>query len=110
MPISYHETSTKTNPTDREGTPELDGSPNKISESILKCLMNIFLRLSSMKNRTSTESLPSQLEAYSFDPYNLCSMFGERDTGPYKHLVAIEATSIDPNRTTISVFLVQRLK
>lgn len=110
MQISDHATTTKTTRVNQEATSPLDGSPNKISESILKCLMNIYMRLSSMKNRTSTENLPSQSVAYSFDPYNLCSMFGKRDIGPYKNLMAIEATSIDPNRTTISVFLVQRLK
>ncbi|KAL0314813.1 UNVERIFIED_CONTAM: hypothetical protein Sangu_2325700 [Sesamum angustifolium] len=44
------------------------------------------------------------------DPYSICSKFGKRDIGPYKHLFAIEATSINPNKTTISVFLVQRLR
>ncbi|XP_057765945.1 uncharacterized protein LOC130986531 [Salvia miltiorrhiza] len=110
MHILNHATTTKTTPANQEATSPVDGSPNKISESILKCLMNIYLRLSSMKNRTSTESLPSQSAAYSFDPYNLCSMFGKRDIGPYKHLMSIDVASIDPNRTTISVFLVQRLK
>lgn len=44
------------------------------------------------------------------DPYDICSEFGERDIGAYAHLFAVEATSINPNRTTISVFLVRRLK
>ncbi|KAL1539214.1 hypothetical protein AAHA92_27863 [Salvia divinorum] len=110
MQLLDHATTPKMTPANLEATSPVDGSPNKISESILKCLINIYLRLSSMKNRNSTESLPSQSVAYSFDPYNLCSMFGKRDIGPYKHLMTIEAASIDPNRTTISVFLVQRLK
>ena len=110
MQLLDQATTPKTTPANLEATSPVDGSPNKISESILKCLINIYLRLSSMKNRNSTESLPSQTVAYSFDPYNLCSMFGKRDIGPYKHLMTIEAASIDPNRTTISVFLVQRLK
>lgn len=110
MRLLDHETTAQTNPANQETTSPMDGSPNKISESILKCLMNIFLRMSSMKNRASTESLPSPSVAYSFDSYDLCSLFENRDIGPYKHLVAIEATSIDPNRTTISVFLVQRLR
>ncbi|KAH6778874.1 hypothetical protein C2S52_010111 [Perilla frutescens var. hirtella] len=110
MRILDHETTAERNLANQEATSPMDGSPNKISESILKCLMNIFMRMSSMKNRSSTETLPSQSVACSFDPYDLCSMFENRDIGPYKHLVAIEATSIDPNRTTISVFLVQRLR
>lgn len=111
MRLFDHETAAEANPANQEATSPMDGSPNKISESILKCLMNIFLRMSSTKNRTSTETLPtSQSVAYSFDPYNICSLFEKRDVGPYEHLVAIDVTSIDPNRTTISVFLVQRLK
>lgn len=114
-----HDTSAETNPANQEAISPVDGSPNKISESILKCLMKIFLGMSSVKNGSSTESLPSQSVPNSFeslayaeynDPYNLCSKFGKRDIGPYKHLLAIEAISIDPNRTTIAVFLVQRLK
>ncbi|GFQ00177.1 hypothetical protein PHJA_002161700 [Phtheirospermum japonicum] len=105
---------------DHEGSEKIssvDDCPNKISESILKCLMNIFLRMSSNKSRTSVETLPS-LCLLNFsenlvefkDPYSICSKFGKRDIGPYKHLFAIEATSINPNKTTISVFLVQRLR
>lgn len=44
------------------------------------------------------------------DPYGICSEFGRRDIGPYKHLVAVEALSINPTRKTNSVFLVRRLK
>ncbi|KAL3840372.1 hypothetical protein ACJIZ3_024963 [Penstemon smallii] len=94
----------------------VDNSPNKISESIVKCLMNIFLRMSSKKGRSSSsstmETIPSTLDFTDLkhDPYNICSKFGKRDIGSYKNLIAIEAVSINPNRTTISVFLVQRLK
>ncbi|GFY95914.1 ternary complex factor MIP1 leucine-zipper protein [Actinidia rufa] len=68
-----------------------DENPNKISENILKCL--------------------STFEATEFrDPYGICSEFGKRDIGPYKNLYMVEAASINPNRTTDSVFLVRRLK
>ncbi|XP_009607739.1 uncharacterized protein [Nicotiana tomentosiformis] len=91
-------------------------SPNTISENILKCLLNIFLRMSSKKSRSTTDTLPSltgynSCEKKEFgDPYGICSRFERRDIGPYKHLYAVEASSINPNRTTISVFLVRRLK
>lgn len=99
----------------------LDGDecPNKISETILKCLSSIFLRMSSSKNRATTDTLPSlsaltsceSFDAEVFkDPYGICSEFGKRDVGPYKHLFAIETTSINSNRKTNSVFLVRRLK
>ncbi|KAL6982841.1 hypothetical protein U1Q18_016235 [Sarracenia purpurea var. burkii] len=99
----------------------LSGSenPNKISENIVKCLSSIFLRMSSSKNRATTDTLPSlsaltsreSWEATEFkDPYGISSEFGNRDVGPYKHLFAIEASSINPNQTTNSMFLVRRLK
>ncbi|KAA8528567.1 hypothetical protein F0562_035922 [Nyssa sinensis] len=96
-----------------------DDSPNKISENILNCLSSIFLRMSSLKNRKTTETLPSlsalasceSIEASEFkDPYGICLEFGKRDIGPYKHFFAIEPRSINPNRTTNAVFLVRRLK
>lgn len=96
-----------------------DDNPNKISESILKCLMNIFIRMSSIRSKSMAGTLPSLSgltscesfeEADYKDPYDISSEFGKRDIGPYKHLFAIEATLINPNRTTKSVFLVHRLK
>ncbi|KAK4722816.1 hypothetical protein R3W88_013049 [Solanum pinnatisectum] len=102
---------------DRKPSP--DESPNTISENILKCLSNIFLRMSSRKGRTTVDTLPSltgynsceSIEKKEFgDPYGICSKFERRDIGPYKHLYAVEASSVNPNRTTISVFLVRRLK
>ncbi|XP_027149812.1 uncharacterized protein LOC113754229 isoform X1 [Coffea eugenioides] len=94
-------------------------NPNKISESILKCLLSIFLRMNSKRTGSIADSLPSLstlsscegFEDADFkDPYGICSDFGKRDIGPYKHLFAIEASSINPNRTTVSVFLLHRLK
>lgn len=88
-----------------------DDNPNKISESIVKCLLVIFFRMSSKKSRSSTETLSSLSMASEFsDPYRICSKFGKRDIGPYKHLFAVEAASINPNKSNISVFLVRRLK
>ncbi|KAK4434459.1 hypothetical protein Salat_0608700 [Sesamum alatum] len=117
--VMDHESSEERNPVKREAISPLDDSPNKISESILTCLMKIFLRMSSKRNSSTTETLPAvpvlhSLDSLAYaecnDPYDLCSKFGKRNIGPYKHLVSIEASSINLNRTTISVFLVQRLK
>ncbi|VVA24788.1 PREDICTED: mRNAion factor [Prunus dulcis] len=94
-----------------------DESPNKISENILKCLSSILMRMSSAKG--TAESLPSfsTLAAQennepkeSWDPYAICSEFGRRDIGPYKQLHAIEAETINPNRTANALFLLRRLK
>ncbi|KAG9150354.1 hypothetical protein Leryth_014542 [Lithospermum erythrorhizon] len=87
-----------------------DDNPNKVSENILKCLLNIFSRMSS-KRSMSIADTTSLLSGENFkDPYGICSEFGRRDIGPYRDLIVIEATSINPNRTTLSVFLVHRLK
>ncbi|KAG8632571.1 uncharacterized protein LOC110605969 isoform X1 [Manihot esculenta] len=96
-----------------------DENPNKISEDILKCLSSIFLRMSTTKSRRTAENLPflSTLvsegngdETEYRDPYGICSQFWKRDIGPYKHLFAIDAGTINPNRTSNSLFLLHRLK
>ncbi|KAI8013490.1 hypothetical protein LOK49_LG05G03512 [Camellia lanceoleosa] len=117
--VTDHESAEATTPIIRDERLSGDDSPNKISENILKCLSNIFLRMSSSKSRATADTLPSlsaltsrdNSEATEFkDPYGICLEFGKRDIGPYKNLLAIEATSIKPNRRTNSVFLVRRLK
>ncbi|PIA56354.1 hypothetical protein AQUCO_00700583v1 [Aquilegia coerulea] len=95
-------------------------SPNKISEDILRCLSSILLRMSSPKNRGVESELSASLsrlptcgnceETEFWDPYNICKDFGERDIGPYKHLLAIDVSSIDTSRRTSSFFLITRLK
>ncbi|XP_048227069.1 uncharacterized protein LOC8260867 isoform X2 [Ricinus communis] len=94
-------------------------NPNKISEDIVKCLSNIFLRMSSRKTRRTADnlsflsSLVSQENGEEIecrDPYSICSEVGKKDIGPYKHLFAIEAGTINPNRTSNSLFLLHRLK
>ncbi|KAH7847360.1 hypothetical protein Vadar_025231 [Vaccinium darrowii] len=96
-----------------------DENPNKISEDIVRCLSSILLRLSSSKDRATSDTLPSLsvlnsggiLEATGFkDLYGIGSVFGRRDIGPYKHLLAVEALSINPTRKTNSAFLIRRLK
>ncbi|KAF5740706.1 hypothetical protein HS088_TW11G00783 [Tripterygium wilfordii] len=96
-----------------------DDSPNKISENIVKCLSKIFLRMSPAKNGSIAENLAflsSSLSQASCeeiehrDPYGICSKFGQRDIGPYKKICAVEGGSINPNRTSNSLFLRRRLK
>ncbi|XAR61851.1 hypothetical protein NMG60_11016383 [Bertholletia excelsa] len=117
--ITDHKSAEAAAPIVRDEKLSGDNSPNRISENILKCLSSIFLRMSSSKNRATVDTLPSLLSLVSHessvarefkDPYGICSNFDKRDIGPYKHLFAIEATSINPNRTSHSLFLVRRLK
>ncbi|PSR99743.1 Hepatoma-derived growth factor-related protein like [Actinidia chinensis var. chinensis] len=116
--VTRNEKPEATTPVIRDERLSGDDSPNKISENILKCLSSIFLRMSTSKTRATEDTLPSlsaltsceNCEAIFKDPYGICSEFGKRDIGPYKHLFAIELASISSNRTTNSVFLVRRLK
>ncbi|XP_057974897.1 uncharacterized protein LOC131162443 [Malania oleifera] len=96
-----------------------DDGPNKISESILKCLSSIFLRMSKLKSKSAAEFLPPLSALASLetckemgfrDPYGVCLEFGKRDIGHYKHLFAIEAGSVNLNQTSNSLFLIRRLK
>ncbi|GFS33184.1 ternary complex factor MIP1 leucine-zipper protein [Actinidia rufa] len=115
--VTRNEKPEATTPVIRDERLSGDDSPNKISENILKCLSSIFLRMSTSKTRATEDTLPSlsaltsceNCEAIFKDPYGICSEFGKRDIGPYKHLFAIELASISSNRTTNSVFLVRRL-
>ena len=86
----------------------------------MKCLSNIFLRMSTLKEKvvesdTTTPPLAfasneSNGEAEFLDPYGICSEFGARNIGPYKHLCDIQASSVDINRKTNALFLIHRLK
>ncbi|KAF5201029.1 ternary complex factor MIP1 leucine-zipper protein (Protein of unknown function, DUF547), partial [Thalictrum thalictroides] len=105
---------------DERVSEEESSSPNNISEEILRCLSSILLRMSSSKNRGVESELSTSLsglapygsceETEFRDPYNICKIFGERDIGPYKHLIAIDGSSIDTSRRTSSFFLITRLK
>lgn len=106
------------NPSAREKPPG-DESPNTISENLVKCLSNILLRMSSVKNTGPANDAPSlraqktrnSVEGTEYwDPYGICSEFGKRDIGPYRQLCSVEAESFNPKRTANSLFLLSRLK
>ncbi|KAJ6815948.1 uncharacterized protein M6B38_334495 [Iris pallida] len=89
------------------------GAPNKLSEDTLKCLLSIFSRMSSQRNSTAeleASSPPSVSGSCEGDPYGICSEFGRRDIGHYKHFASVEPSSIDSNSTMASSFLNRRLK
>ncbi|XP_064954586.1 uncharacterized protein LOC135617926 isoform X4 [Musa acuminata AAA Group] len=101
----------------KEATLCESSGPNKLSEDILKCLMNIFSRMSSPGNtKELLETSPvsycsaSLEETDSLDPYGICAEFGKRDIGPYKHLRAVEASSKFPNLLSSCSFFTCRLK
>lgn len=91
-----------------ERVQEADSSPNRISENIVRCLSGILLRMSTLKDKVVESELNGVTEFW--DPYEIGLEIKNKDVGPYKHLFAIDATSIDINRKTSSLFLIQRLK
>ncbi|XP_038990116.1 uncharacterized protein LOC103712010 isoform X2 [Phoenix dactylifera] len=101
-----------------EATSDESGSPNKLSEDVLTCLISIFSRMSSPKNTVEEQEMSpcvsgsseSSEDAGFRDPYGICLEFGRRDIGPYKHCRAAEASSIDPNVVTGAPLLTRRLK
>ncbi|XP_044485747.1 uncharacterized protein LOC123211152 isoform X2 [Mangifera indica] len=87
---------------------EVESSPNKLSEDILRCLCSIFVRISTLKDKVVDSGESSG--GSNWDPYGIHSEVSHGDVGPYKNLYAIEASSIDLNRTTNALFLIHRLK
>ncbi|XP_028760471.1 uncharacterized protein LOC114735720 isoform X3 [Neltuma alba] len=79
---------------------EVDMTPNGISEDIVKCLCNIFIRICTSKDRLGELS----------DPYGINFQSEKRDIGPYKNLCEVKASTVDFNRTTNALFLIHRLE
>ncbi|KDO79292.1 hypothetical protein CISIN_1g008059mg [Citrus sinensis] len=88
---------------------DADSTPNKVSEDTVRCLSSIFVRISTLKDKV-VDSHGSYGENQFWDPYGTRSELWNIDIGPYKHHCAIEASSVDLNRTTNALFLIHRLK
>lgn len=96
---------------------EVDSTPNRISEDIVKCLCRIFVRVGTFKEKLGESKTPlSSTSACSkgkdqlCDPYGICSESKMRDIGTYNSLCEIKASNVDLNRTRYVVFLIHRLK
>nr|XP_043639511.1 uncharacterized protein LOC122610601 [Erigeron canadensis] len=93
-----------------------DDSPNKISESTLKCLMFVFARMNTTSTLKISEMLPSIESCENpwamdfMDPYDIFYEFENTDIGPYKYIYEVKAATSNANQITISVLLAQRLK
>ncbi|THU70311.1 hypothetical protein C4D60_Mb08t23660 [Musa balbisiana] len=104
--------------TTSESTLHEPNGPNKLSEDILKCLMDVFSRMSSPGNtKEHMETSPSVSgssgsleESDSIDPYGICAEFGRRDIGPYKLFQAVEASLNVRDLLMGCPFLTSRLK
>ncbi|KAK7309224.1 hypothetical protein RJT34_05776 [Clitoria ternatea] len=99
---------------------EVDSTPNRISEDIVKCLCSIFGRIGTFKDKSGESKSPSSSTS-SFspcskekdqlcDPYGICSESKVRDIGTYSSLCEIKASNVDLNRTRNALFLIHRLE
>lgn len=88
--------------------------PNKLSEDILKCLMNIFLSIKSSDDMETSSSSSGSCENIvgmeSRDPYDICAEFGKRDIGPYKHFRSVDVSSNSQKLLMALSFFKHRLK
>lgn len=80
---------------------EIDSTPNRVSEDLVKCLSSIFVRFGAFKDKEKDQLC---------DPYGICSESKTREVGPYKNLCEVKVSTVELNRTTNAVFLVHRLK
>ncbi|KAI4314947.1 hypothetical protein L6164_027804 [Bauhinia variegata] len=101
---------------------EVDSTPNRVSEDIVKCLCSIFVRIGTSKDKLGEpKTMPScsasvlkqcnkEKELHEYDPYGVFSELEKRDIGPYKNLCEVKASTVDLNRTTDAMFLIHRRK
>ncbi|KAK2372709.1 hypothetical protein QL285_073819 [Trifolium repens] len=85
---------------------EVDSTPNRVSEDIVKCLCSIFMRIGTFKDNlgdSKTKTTPR-------DPYGICSVSKTKDIGAYNSFWEIDASTADFNRMKNSAFLINRLK
>ncbi|XP_020216154.1 uncharacterized protein LOC109799911 isoform X2 [Cajanus cajan] len=96
---------------------EVDSTPNRISEDIVKCLCRIFVRIGTFKDKLGESKTPSSSKSACSkendqfcDPYGICSKSKMRDIGTYSSLCEIKASNVDLNRARNVAFLMHRLK
>ncbi|KAI0499086.1 hypothetical protein KFK09_019987 [Dendrobium nobile] len=104
---------------DRVACEEANGA-NKLSEEILRCLLQIFTSISLPKDTVAVESEmcpsvsgscdSSYQDVYFLDPYDICKLLGQRDIGPYKLLREVDSSSSDVNLKSKFSFLTRKLK
>ncbi|KAK2357166.1 hypothetical protein QL285_094465 [Trifolium repens] len=119
--LSEHERahSSLNSPTENKVS-EIDSTPNRVSEDLVKCLSNIFVRIGTSKDKFVESKTPStsgssfnqcSKEKDQFcDPYDICSESKTREVGPYKNLCEVKGSTVDLNRKNNAMFLIHRLK
>ncbi|XP_020221023.1 uncharacterized protein LOC109803760 isoform X1 [Cajanus cajan] len=118
--LADHERAQSSSSSSDDKVSEVDSTPNRVSEDIVKCLCSIFVRIGTSKDKIGESRTPSR-SASVFnqcikekdqlcDPYGICSESKTREVGPYKNLCEVKGSTVDLNRTTNAVFLIHRLK
>lgn len=118
--LADHERAQSSSSSSDDKVSEVDSTPNRISEDIVKCLSSIFVRIGTSKDKIGEAKTPSR-SALAFnqfgkekdqfcDPYGICSESKTTEVGPYKRLCEVKASTVDLNRASNAVFLIHRLK
>ncbi|KAL2333582.1 hypothetical protein Fmac_014795 [Flemingia macrophylla] len=118
--LADHERAQSSSSSSDDKVLEVDSTPNRVSEDIVRCLCSIFVRIGTPKDKNGESTTPS-LSASVFnqcskekdqlcDPYGICSESKTREVGPYKNLCEVKGSAVDLNRTTNAVFLIHKLK
>ncbi|KAK7263112.1 hypothetical protein RJT34_30697 [Clitoria ternatea] len=118
--LADHERAQSSSSSSDDKVSEVDSTPNRVSEDIVKCLCNIFVRIGTSKDKFGEPKTPSR-STFAFnqcnkekdqlcDPYGICSESITTDIGPYKIFCEVQASTVDLNRTTNAMFLIHRLK
>ncbi|XP_027192143.1 uncharacterized protein [Cicer arietinum] len=112
--ISDHERAkSSSNSSTNDKVSEVDSTPNRVSEDLVKCLCNIFMRIGTSKDKfvePKTPSCSKEKKGQLCDPYDICSESKTREVGPYKNLCEVKGSTFDLNRKTNAMFLIHRLK
>ncbi|KAG4973245.1 hypothetical protein JHK87_030066 [Glycine soja] len=87
---------------------EVDRTPNRISEDIVKCLCRIFVRIGTFKEKLGESKTPLSSTSACSKGKDHCSESKMRDIGTYNSLCEIKASNVDLNRTRYVVFLIHR--
>ncbi|XP_047155351.1 uncharacterized protein LOC124826556 isoform X2 [Vigna umbellata] len=118
--LADHERAQSSSSSSDDKVSEVDITPNRVSEDIVRCLSSIFVRIGTSKDKIGEAKTPSR-SASAFnqfskekdqlcDPYGICPESKTREVGPYKRLCEVKASTVDMNRASNAVFLIQRLR
>uniref|UniRef100_A0A7N0UM35 Ternary complex factor MIP1 leucine-zipper domain-containing protein n=1 Tax=Kalanchoe fedtschenkoi TaxID=63787 RepID=A0A7N0UM35_KALFE len=111
--LTNHEGAQHSSSASDEKTLPFESTANKTSEEVLSCLLAIFMRMNTSKQKSSDPKAccPQRSSGViRVDQYNVSDGSLQTSVGPYAHLRAIDSGSFDISKSTNAKFLIQRLK